>query len=96
MRTPSETAALAAEKYRIAYVEPPADLVPKKGPDYDGAAWDKLHAWFEDNTSDANQAILCFFAEKAECSIGMAYIYTDGWGKRRANTDEDGVYWSYN
>ena len=96
MRTPSETAALSAEKARIAYVDPPSDLVPAKGPDEDGAAWDRLHDWFDAHTSNASAAILCFFAEKAQCSLGMAYIYTDGWGKRRTWTDDEGNYLSFN
>ncbi len=73
-----------------------AYLVPLKGPDEDGSAWDRLYSWFEEHTQSAADAILVFFALRAGCSLGMAYIHTDNWAKRRANTDEDGVYWSYN
>ena len=97
MRLTSEQAA-EVEEYarRCGYVEPPEELVPERGPSVDGGAWDRLHAWFEENTPNANDATLVFFAKRVGCSIGYAYEQTDSWGKRRLNTDEDGVYWSYN
>ncbi len=96
MRTPAETAALEAEKAQIGYVDPPAELVPAKGPDYDSDAWDRLHAWFEENTKSPDDAVLVFFGEKTGRSLGDAYIFTDGWAKRRSQVDDDGHYVSYN
>ena len=53
--------------------------------------------WYVDeHCANANDAILVFFANRVGCSIGEAYVYTDGWAKRRNATDEDGKYWSYN
>lgn len=96
MRTDDETAALQTEKDKVGYRDPPTDLVPAKGPDYNSGAWDRLHAWFESNTKDANNSILIFFALKTGLSLGEAYVYTDGWAKRRASVDDDGNYLSYN
>ncbi len=96
MRTAEETFDLETEKEEVGYRDPPTDLVPAKGPDEDSGAWDRLHAWFEGNTEDANDSILIFFASKVGCSLGEAYIYTDGWAKRRASVDDDGNYLSYN
>jgi hypothetical protein len=96
MRTPTETAELEAEKVKVGYVDPPTDLVPAKGPDEEPAAWTRLYDWFEINTDNANSSVLIFFASKAECSIGEAYIYTESWAKRRVWTDEDGEYMSFN
>jgi hypothetical protein len=96
MRTPAETAELEAERVNIGYRDPPDGLVPAKGPDEEPAAWERLRGWFEGNTKNADRAILVFFASKAKCSIGQAYIYTDNWAKRRVWTDEDGEYMSFN
>jgi len=97
MRTPTESAALDAEKARIAYVDPPADLVPSKDL-YDDrmGGWDRLLAWFEDNTKDEFSAILVFLAEKRGWTIPQAYIYTDSWVKHRTQLDDDGNYMSFN
>ena len=95
-RTDEETAALAARAQRIGYRQPPAHLIPTKAPELTPKAWDDLWDYFDDHTSDANDAILVFFAMRVGCSIGEAYVHTDGYFKRRNATDEDGTYWSYN
>lgn len=96
MRTPAETADLNAEKVRIGYVEPPEDLVPTKGPDEQPGAWDQLYEYFDNCTANAYDAVLIFFAEKANVSLGQAYIYTDGWVKHRVQVDDEGNYINYN
>ena len=96
MRTPAENADLVAKKSEIGYVDPPDDLVPAKGPDEEPVAWNRLFEYFEDCTENAYDAILVFFVEKANVSLGEAYIYTDGWVKHRVQVDDEGNYISYN
>jgi len=95
-RSAADIDAVNARKSEINYLQPPAELVPVRGPDYDGGAWDRLSDWFEENTSSASDAILIFVSEKANVTLGHAYEITDGWAKRRNQTDEDGVYYGYN
>jgi hypothetical protein len=95
-RSAADIDAVKARKFKINYRHPPTELVPARGPDYDGAAWDRLSDWFEANTSNATDAILIFLSDKANVTLGHAYEITDGWAKRRTQTDEDGVYLSYN
>ena len=95
-RSAADIDAVNARKSKIDYRQPPTELVPARGPDYDGAAWDRLSDWFETNTSSATDAILIFLSEKANVTLGHAYEITDGWTKRRNQTDEDGVYVSHN
>ena len=95
-RSAADIDAVEAKKSKISYRQPPTEIVPARGPDYDGAAWDRLSDWFEANTSSASDAILIFVSEKANVTLGHAYEITDGWAKRRNQTDDDGVYLSYN
>jgi hypothetical protein len=95
-RSADDIDAVNARKSEINYRQPPTELVPARGPDYDGAAWDRLSDWFEKNTNSASDAILIFISEKSNVTLSHAYEITDGWAKRRNQTDEDGVYCSYN
>jgi hypothetical protein len=84
-------------KARIGYVDPPDDLVPKKDL-YDNrdGAWDRLLDWFEDHTKDKFDALLVVLAEQHGWTIPQAYVYSDGFVKRRVIVDDDGVYINYN
>jgi hypothetical protein len=95
-RSTADVEAVENMKSEIHYRQPPTELVPARGPDYVGAAWDRLFEWFEENTNSANDAILVFISEKSNVTLSHAYEITDGWAKRRNQTDEDGVYLSYN
>jgi hypothetical protein len=95
-RTPEQTAELVELAHRCNFRSPPDDLIPSRGPGEDPRAWDRLWDYFDEHCANANDAILVFFANRVGCSIGEAYIHTDGWAKRRNATDEDGRYWSYN
>ena len=95
-RTPEQTAELDELARRCNFRWPPENLIPSRGPDEQPRAWDDLWSFFDDHCANANDAILCFFATRIGCSIGEAYVYTDGWAKRRNAIDEDGVYWSFN
>ena len=96
MRTPAQFVELRSKKAAIGYVDPPADLVPKSGPYDCPAKWDVLCDWFDEHTTNGMDAVLCFFADRCNCSIGEAYVATDGWGKRRVWRDDDGVPMSFN
>jgi len=97
MRTPTESAALAAEKARIAYVDPPAGLVPVGDLYDDGPAWRRLYDWFEEHGLNGHDAVLVFLAERRGWSIPQAYIYSDSWGKRIVQpVDDDGYPMSFN
>jgi len=80
-RSAADIDAVNATKTEINYRQPPKELVPARGPDYDGAAWDRLFDWFEANTSSATDAILIFLSEKANVTLSHAYEITDGWAR---------------
>ena len=80
-RTIDENRELQEYIFNCDYREPPADLWPSKFPDLAGAQWNALHDWFQANTKDADDAVLVFIADRANVSIGEAYIATDGWAK---------------
>jgi hypothetical protein len=77
-RSAADIDAVEARKSAINYRQPPTELVPARGPDDDGAAWDRPFDWFEANTSSAADAILIFLSEKANVTLGHAYQITDG------------------
>jgi hypothetical protein len=95
-RTPEQSAELDECARRCNYVEPPDHLVPSRGPGEDPKGWDALWEYFDDHCASANDAVLVFFASRFGCSIGEAYVHTDGYFKARNAVDEDGRYWSYN
>ena len=87
---------IAEVKARIAYVDPPADLVPENDPYDDGPAWDLLLDWFSANTKNKFDALLVILAEQHGWTIPQAYMYSDGFVKHRVIVDDDGCYINYN
>ena len=70
---------VAEVKSRIAYVDPPTDMIPVKGiyDDWSGA-WDRLLNWFEAHTKDKLTRCPSSWPNNMAGTIPQAYMYSDG------------------
>lgn len=83
VRSPDEEARIEDYRRVSGYRAPPMTLWPTRGPDLDPAAWDVLLDWLAAHTENPRAALLVYVTDRTQCTIGEAYVITDGFMKRR-------------